>query len=96
MHKRTSNIFKNLGFGDEVISNIQKTTSKAKIPFNRRMISSLKKLGIPEDRVYYMPKKDNFWGPIGDTGPCGPDTEIFIDSGKEGCGDDCKPGCGCG
>lgn len=51
MHKRTNKIFKNLGFDDEVISNIQRTTSKAKTPFNRRMISSLKKLGLPESAL---------------------------------------------
>jgi len=51
MHKKTSSIFKNLGFGDEAISNIQKVASKAKTPFNRRMISSLKKLGLPDSAL---------------------------------------------
>jgi len=51
MHKRTSSIFKNLGFGDEAISKIQKAVSKAKTPFNRRLISSLKKLGLPESAI---------------------------------------------
>ncbi len=52
--------------------------------------------------IFPLPKKDNWWGPAGETGPCGPDTEIFIDLGKsvnsEKCssGDDCKPGCSCG
>lgn len=36
-------------------------------------------LGIPEDRIHYLPKKDNWWGPASATGPCGPDTEMFID-----------------
>lgn len=40
--------------------------------------------GIPEDRIFYLPKKDNWWGPPGQTGPCGPDTEIFIDTGIPG------------
>jgi len=35
--------------------------------------------GIPEDHIHYLPKKDNWWGPAGVTGPCGPDTEMFID-----------------
>jgi len=48
MHKRTTDIFKNLGFGDETIANIEKTASKAKTPFNRRMMSSLKKMGMPD------------------------------------------------
>ncbi len=53
-------------------------------------------LGIPEEKIFYLPKKDNWWGPVGNTGPCGPDTEIFYDTGKEACGDDCQPGCSCG
>ena len=36
-------------------------------------------LGIPKDRIVYLDKKENFWGPAGKTGPCGPDTEIFLD-----------------
>jgi len=55
-----------------------------------------KSVGIPEDRIYYLPKKDNWWGPAGETGPCGPDTEMFFDTGKDPCGKDCKPGCFCG
>ncbi len=53
-------------------------------------------------RIFPLPKSDNWWGPAGETGPCGPDTEIFIDLGKPvnfgSCpnGDDCKPGCHCG
>ncbi len=53
-------------------------------------------LGIPKERIFYLPKKDNWWGPAGATGPCGPDTEIFYDTGKETCNKDCKPGCPCG
>lgn len=55
-----------------------------------------KESGIPESRIFYLPKKDNWWGPAGETGPCGPDTEIFYDTGTEKCSPDCKPGCGCG
>jgi alanyl-tRNA synthetase len=36
-----------------------------------------KRLGIPAHRIVYLPKKDNWWGPAGETGPCGPDTEMF-------------------
>jgi len=53
-------------------------------------------LGIPEERIYFLPRSDNWWGPAGATGPCGPDTEMFIDTGKEPCGPDCRPGCSCG
>lgn len=55
-----------------------------------------KSLGIPENRIYYKPKKDNWWGPAGLTGPCGPDTEMFIDTGIAKCGPECQPGCPCG
>ncbi len=53
-------------------------------------------LGIPDSRIYFLPKEDNWWGPAGETGPCGPDTEMFIDTGKEACENDCRPGCHCG
>ena len=52
--------------------------------------------GISKERIYYYPKKENWWGPAGETGPCGPDTEIFIDTGKPACGDNCEPACDCG
>ncbi|KPJ54931.1 alanine--tRNA ligase [Parcubacteria bacterium DG_72] len=53
-------------------------------------------LGIPKQRIYYLPKKDNWWGPAGQTGPSGPCTEMFYDTGKKDCSFDCKPGCSCG
>ena len=53
-------------------------------------------VGIPKDRIYYFGKKENWWGPAGQTGPCGPDTEIFYDTGKEKCGSNCNPACSCG
>jgi len=40
-------------------------------------------LGIPKERIAFLPKKDNWWGPAGDTGPCGPDTEMFYWTGSE-------------
>ncbi|MBQ2714085.1 MAG: alanine--tRNA ligase [Clostridia bacterium] len=52
--------------------------------------------GIPRDRIFFLPKKNNWWGPAGITGPCGPDTEMFIDNGKDPCGPDCSPACDCG
>ena len=52
--------------------------------------------GIPQERIYYLPKKDNWWGPAGKTGPCGPDSELFYDTGRPKHAPDCQPGCGCG
>lgn len=53
-------------------------------------------LGIPKDRIFYLDKKHNWWGPAGMTGPCGPDTEMFIDTGKPACSPECSPACDCG
>ncbi|MDR0886824.1 MAG: alanine--tRNA ligase [Clostridiales Family XIII bacterium] len=53
-------------------------------------------LGYPDERIYYFGKKENWWGPAGITGPCGPDTEIFFDTGKEKCSENCNPACSCG
>lgn len=41
-------------------------------------------LGIPNERISFLPKADNWWGPVGATGPCGPDTEIFYDMNPDG------------
>ena len=54
-----------------------------------------RRLGIPNARIYFMPKKDNWWGPAGATGPCGPDSEIFYDTGTPD-HPGCAPGCACG
>ena len=52
--------------------------------------------GVEESHIFYLPKENNWWGPAGMTGPCGPDTEMFIDTGKPACGPDCSPACDCG
>ena len=66
------------------------------IPADEEAVEIWKSLGIPEERIFRLPREDNWWGPAGTTGPCGPDTEMFIDTGKEKCGPDCRPGCHCG
>ena len=53
-------------------------------------------MGVEESHIFYLPKENNWWGPAGVTGPCGPDTEMFIDTGKPACGPDCSPACDCG
>ena len=56
-----------------------------------------KHIGVPAARIVRLGKADNFWGPAGDTGACGPCSELYYDRGPEfGCGKaDCKPGCDC-
>jgi alanyl-tRNA synthetase len=52
-------------------------TGDADAPFDEEAFAAWKALGIPEERIAKLPKKNNWWGPAGKTGPCGPDTEIF-------------------
>jgi len=53
-------------------------------------------VGIPKERITFLGRKENWWGPVGETGPCGPDTEMFIDTGKCPCSKDCGVACNCG
>jgi alanyl-tRNA synthetase len=55
------------------------------------------KIGLAKDRIFHLGKDDNFWGPAGLTGACGPCSEIHFDLGREvGCGrPDCSPACSC-
>lgn len=46
-------------------------------PFDEEAFETWKRLGISEKRIAKLPKKNNWWGPAGETGPCGPDTEMF-------------------
>ena len=53
------------------------------------------KAGIPKERIYFYGKEYNWWI-AGEEGPCGPDTEMFYDTGKPKCSEDCQPSCDCG
>ena len=66
------------------------------VPRDEIAAAKWKSLGIPAERIYYKGREDNWWGPAGETGPCGPDSEMFYDTGRPACGPDCAPGCSCG
>jgi alanyl-tRNA synthetase len=54
-------------------------------------------VGIPKERIYFFDKKENWWGPAGATGPCGPDSEMHYDMTGQPCkrGSNCRPNCDC-
>jgi len=84
-----------LGFDPAALS-VTVFEGNAQIPKDETSMAIWRKLGIPDSRIFALPIKDNWWGPAGKTGPCGPDTEMFVDTGKTACGTDCRPGCSCG
>ncbi len=74
----------------------EKQADGTEIPRDEEAAKRWEEMGIPRERIFFLPRSDNWWGPAGQTGPCGPDTEIFYDNGQPKCGPDCKPGCHCG
>jgi alanyl-tRNA synthetase len=66
------------------------------LPPDGAIVAEWRRLGIPSGRIVPLGIDDNFWS-TGGPGPCGPNSEIFVDFGSEsGCGGaDCKPGCSC-
>lgn len=51
------------------------------IPWDKESYDFWIKVGMPENHIVKCPREDNFWGPTSETGPCGPCTEIFYDTG---------------
>lgn len=80
------------------VSRIAVTVFKGdeEIPRDEEAARVWKEMGLKEEQIFYYGRDENLWGPAGQTGPCGPDTEIFYDTGKEPCGKDCSPSCSCG
>ena len=68
----------------------------ADCPRDERSAELWEKAGIARDHIFFLPKENNWWGPAGITGPCGPDSEMFIDNGQPKCCDECSPACDCG
>ena len=55
-----------------------------------------RRAGAKDKNIFFLGRKHNWWGPAGTTGPCGPDTEMFVDTGAPACSESCDPSCGCG
>jgi alanyl-tRNA synthetase len=84
-----------LGFGPEQL-HVTVFAGDDRVPPDEEAAAIWEQIGIPPDRIYFLGMNDNWWGPTGVTGPCGPDTEMFIDTGGQPCSPECRPGCGCG
>ncbi|NCB48180.1 MAG: alanine--tRNA ligase [Clostridia bacterium] len=65
-------------------------------PRDDESFNAWKNCGIDEKKIFFLPKKHNWWILASGVGPCGPDSEMFIDTGKEKCSKDCNPSCDCG
>lgn len=85
-----------LGFDKEKIS-VSVFAGDRDAPFDKESYNIWKnEIEIPTKQIYKYPKSENWWGPAGETGPCGPCTEMFIDTGSKSCGKNCGPSCTCG
>ncbi|OQA35590.1 MAG: Alanine--tRNA ligase [Parcubacteria group bacterium ADurb.Bin326] len=58
-------------------------TGEEGIPRDEESAETWKSLGVKPERIAYLGREDNWWGPAGQTGPCGPDTEMFYWSSEE-------------
>ena len=65
------------------------------IPEDSKAKEILLESGIPEEKIFPLGRGENFWGPTGEEGPCGPTVEIHYVLKDEGCGPDCDPSCDC-
>ncbi len=68
----------------------------ADAPRDEEAAAAWRRQGIAPDHIVFLGKEHNWWGPAGETGPCGPDTEMFVQLDLPDCGPDCGLTCGCG
>ena len=95
-----------IGFSHEFLTKVLKIPQEKisvtvfkgddQVPKDVEAYEAWKALGYPDERIHFLGRKENWRGPAGETGPCGPDTEIFYDMGKPKCCDTCGPQCNCG
>lgn len=65
-------------------------------PRDETSFNAWKEAGVDESHIFFLPKENNFWILGSGVGPCGPDSEMFYDTGKEKCCEECNPSCDCG
>ena len=82
-----------LGFSPDVL-HVTVFAGDRNAPRDEESARVWRSLGIPEARIHWKPAEDNWWGLA--AGPCGPNTEMFVDTGRPPCSPGCSPGCGCG
>ncbi len=86
---------KYLGFDPEKLS-VTVFAGDDDSPRDDEAAEAWQEVGIPDERIYFLGKDDNWWI-AGNTGPCGPCTEMFIEVTEiPKCSPDCRPGCNCG
>jgi alanyl-tRNA synthetase len=66
------------------------------VPRDMEAYEIWKQKGLNDNQIFFYGREENWWGPAGVTGPCGPDSEIFFDFGTPKCSDNCGPACKCG
>ena len=86
---------KHLGFTNDQLA-VTAFAGEDNIPRDDETAEIWKSHGLRDDQIFFYGREDNWWGPAGLTGPCGPDTEIFFDNGKPKCSENCGPSCHCG
>ena len=84
-----------LGFKREQLA-VTAFAGEEGIPKDEETAEIWKSHGFTDEQIFFYGREDNWWGPAGMTGPCGPDTEIFYDNGQPKCGPNCGPSCHCG
>ena len=65
-------------------------------PRDMESFEAWRNCGVPESKIFFLPKEHNWWILGSGVGPCGPDSEMFIDTGKPACSKECNPSCDCG
>ena len=65
-------------------------------PRDMESYNAWKNCGLKDSQIFFLPKEHNWWILASGVGPCGPDSEMFIDTGKEKCCETCSPACSCG